>query len=154
MVFNATFNNISVISWLSILLVEETEVPGENHRPAARHWQTLSHNVVWVSNYHTITTMMAPFLINAVCLAEKQLIPIYSLVWPDHGSNPQSIALEASTLTITPLIFHNMITKWWPFNTGYCLIKVTAWIGLTVFINNVNNLIFPHCLQLYFIKVF
>jgi hypothetical protein len=32
MVFNATFNNISVISWWSILLVEETEVPGENHR--------------------------------------------------------------------------------------------------------------------------
>ena len=35
MVFNATFNNISVISWWSVLLVEETGVPGENHRPAA-----------------------------------------------------------------------------------------------------------------------
>jgi len=31
MVFNATFNNISVISWLLVLLVEETRVPGENH---------------------------------------------------------------------------------------------------------------------------
>jgi hypothetical protein len=31
MVFNTTFNNISVISWLSVLLVEETGVPGENH---------------------------------------------------------------------------------------------------------------------------
>jgi hypothetical protein len=28
MVFNATFNNISVISWWSVLLVEETRVPG------------------------------------------------------------------------------------------------------------------------------
>jgi len=28
MVFNTTFNNISVISWRSILLVEETGVPG------------------------------------------------------------------------------------------------------------------------------
>jgi hypothetical protein len=46
MVFNTTFNNISVISWRSILLVEETEVPGKNHWPAASHWQTLSHNVV------------------------------------------------------------------------------------------------------------
>jgi hypothetical protein len=27
MVFNATFNNISVISWRSVLLVEETEYP-------------------------------------------------------------------------------------------------------------------------------
>jgi hypothetical protein len=35
MVFNATFNNISVISWRSVSLVEETGVPGENHRPVA-----------------------------------------------------------------------------------------------------------------------
>ena len=35
MVFNATFNNISVISWRLVLLVEETGVPGENRRPAA-----------------------------------------------------------------------------------------------------------------------
>jgi len=33
MVFDATFNNISVISWRSVLLVEETGVVGENHRP-------------------------------------------------------------------------------------------------------------------------
>ena len=72
MVFNTTFNNISVISWRSVLLVEET---GENDRPVAIHWQTLSHNIVhialielitsvvigtdWISsfksNYHTIT---------------------------------------------------------------------------------------------------
>ena len=37
MVLNATFNNISVISWRSVLLVEETGVPGENHRPATSH---------------------------------------------------------------------------------------------------------------------
>jgi hypothetical protein len=29
MVFNATFNNISVISWRSVLLVEETGVHGK-----------------------------------------------------------------------------------------------------------------------------
>jgi uncharacterized protein YrrD len=40
MVFNATFNNISV------LLVEETGVLRENHWPAASHWQSLSHNVM------------------------------------------------------------------------------------------------------------
>ena len=37
MVFNATFNNISVISWLSVLLVEENGVPRENHGPIASH---------------------------------------------------------------------------------------------------------------------
>ena len=44
--FNTTFNNISVISWQSVLLVEETGLHGENHQPVASHWQTLSHNVV------------------------------------------------------------------------------------------------------------
>jgi hypothetical protein len=38
---NTTFNNISV------LLVEETGVPRENHWPVASDWQTLSHNVVY-----------------------------------------------------------------------------------------------------------
>ena len=33
MVIDATFNNISIISWWSVLLVEETGVPGENHLP-------------------------------------------------------------------------------------------------------------------------
>ena len=46
MVLNATFNNISVISWRSVLLVEEIRGPGENHQPTASHWQAWSHNVV------------------------------------------------------------------------------------------------------------
>ena len=70
--------SLSTISWRSVLLMEET---GKNHRPAASHWQTLSHIVhsVWAvfkfltlvligtdcigsykSNYHTIMTMTAP----------------------------------------------------------------------------------------------
>ena len=44
-VFNATFNTISVISWRSVLL-EENRVPWENNRPVASHGQNLSHNVV------------------------------------------------------------------------------------------------------------
>jgi len=46
MVSNATFKNISVISWRSVVLVEETHLPGENYQPVASHWQTLSDNVV------------------------------------------------------------------------------------------------------------
>jgi len=38
MVFNATFNNISVILWRSVL----AGVAGENHRPDTSLWQTLS----------------------------------------------------------------------------------------------------------------
>ena len=37
MVFSATFNNSSVISWWSVFLMAENGGPGENHRPAASH---------------------------------------------------------------------------------------------------------------------
>jgi len=43
MVFNTTFNNISFISWRSVLLMEETGLPGENDRPVARHWYILPY---------------------------------------------------------------------------------------------------------------
>jgi hypothetical protein len=52
MVFNAIFNNISAISWWLVLLIEETEVPGENHRPVDSHWQTLLQNVVSSKHRH------------------------------------------------------------------------------------------------------
>jgi hypothetical protein len=66
MVFNATFKNISVILWWSVLLMEETgvlEIPtfrlylkfiyavfwfilcSENHRPVASQWQTIIYRV-------------------------------------------------------------------------------------------------------------
>jgi hypothetical protein len=51
MVFNATFNNISVISWRSVLFVKETGIPGEYHWHVASHWQTLSNNVVLSTCY-------------------------------------------------------------------------------------------------------
>jgi hypothetical protein len=38
MVFNATFNNISAISLRLVLLVEETGLLGETHRPVLSHW--------------------------------------------------------------------------------------------------------------------
>jgi len=49
------FNNISVISWRSVLLVEETR--GTRRKPPtclkSPDWQTLSHNVV--SSTHRLT---------------------------------------------------------------------------------------------------
>ena len=51
MVFNATSNNISVIIVaVSVVFVEETGGPGENHRSAASHWQaSASHYVEYTS---------------------------------------------------------------------------------------------------------
>jgi hypothetical protein len=54
MVFNTTFNNISVNMWRSVLFAEETGVPGENKRPVAIHRQTQSHNVVSSTPRHLL----------------------------------------------------------------------------------------------------
>jgi hypothetical protein len=82
MVFNATFNNVSAISWWSVLLVEETGVPRENHWPAASHWQTLSHNVV--SSTPTLTLRYQLFL-----LYDIYLEPVEQDLW--HGSIESTI---------------------------------------------------------------
>ena len=52
MVFDATFNNISATLWLSVLLVEETGVHGENQRPAASYWHILSRNIASSTSCH------------------------------------------------------------------------------------------------------
>jgi len=42
---NATFNNISVISWWSVSVVEETRIPGENHQPVVnKHFLTYNYS--------------------------------------------------------------------------------------------------------------
>ena len=45
MVLNTNFNNISVISWRTVLLEEETGVHEKNHQLDASHLQPLSHYV-------------------------------------------------------------------------------------------------------------
>jgi hypothetical protein len=76
MVFNATFYNISVISFWSVLFVEETGEPGENVTDNLYHimlytspWSRFELTSVGIgtdsignckSNYHTTTPTMAP----------------------------------------------------------------------------------------------
>ena len=92
MVFNTTFNNISVISWWSVLLVEETGEPGENHWPVASHWQTLSNEVVssTLSYDHHIPQLI--FSINNLLLA------VFALIHSTNSSN--------GTLLYSPIIDH------------------------------------------------
>jgi hypothetical protein len=40
------YSTIFQLWWWSVLLFGRTRWPGENHRPVASNWQTLSHNVV------------------------------------------------------------------------------------------------------------
>ena len=95
--YNATFNNISVISRRSVLFVEEIGVPRENHRPVANHWQTWSHNDLLStlagselialmltctdcigsckSNYHTNTVTTIPFF---KLVIKRKVVYLYS----------------------------------------------------------------------------
>ena len=66
---NATFNNISVISWQSVLLVEETGVTGENHQPVTCHWQTapLRHIILIPSqSFFVLTTRSLAIQFNKI----------------------------------------------------------------------------------------
>jgi hypothetical protein len=90
MMFNATFINISIISWRSVLLEEDTRWPGENHRPVASciilytsPWSIfeLTTSVVigtdcicsCLSNYHVITATTIPIRIeNTITLNHGQ----------------------------------------------------------------------------------
>ena len=63
--FNATFSNISAISWPPVLVVEEAGVSGENHLPWASKWETLL--LAAASRVH-------PFVIYK---AERELTPYW-----------------------------------------------------------------------------
>ena len=114
MVFNATFNNISVISWRSVLLVEGTGVLGEKHRPVASHWK-LHHIMLYrvhlamkfklislavigtdctgssKSNYHTITTTTALLLIIQICIAVRDPVIRRRELDPINRFNPATL---------------------------------------------------------------
>ena len=61
MVFNATFNNISVISWWSVLLVEETGVRRENHKSAGtdKLYHIMLYTLPWAVVKPTTSVMIA-----------------------------------------------------------------------------------------------
>jgi hypothetical protein len=82
MVFNATFNNISVILWRSVLLVGETGGHGENHRPVVSQWQTLSHNVV-----HLAVKYM--YLVKTVMFLNTLFLLLTTWYTVSHGHMPQ-----------------------------------------------------------------
>jgi hypothetical protein len=108
------------------------------------------NNSLWIlmHNYSDSETTSLCCYSLAVCLTEKQQIPILSsLVSPDQGSNPQSTAVEASTLTITP-------TMRFTYNTSYCLIEVVTEASLTVFIFVcVINIYIYHTFTIYLLNI-
>ena len=116
-VFNATFNNISVISRRSVLLVEETGQPRETPQITDKHYHIMLYTSPWAgvkpttsvkigtdcicrckSNYTTITATTALFTLYMYLSAEfYTLIPvlcIYKSIY--HISRHMSIIWKES----------------------------------------------------------
>jgi hypothetical protein len=104
MVSNATFNNISVISWRSVLLVEETRVLGENHRPAANHLQTFS-KFVFVATCLRIKIKLTSLQVNFTFKCTKS----NCFFWPLSDYNQLWIDLWMSSVVRSfPEIFSHI----------------------------------------------
>ena len=74
------FNNISAILWRSILLVEVTGGPEENHRLATGHRQALSHNFVSSIEY---TLLLAGFKLTTIVMIDTDYTGICKSIY-DH----------------------------------------------------------------------
>jgi hypothetical protein len=67
--FNATFCNISAISWRPVLVVEEAGVPGENHRP----WHGQATGKLYHLHLHFILSAkkLLPWVHARLCKLQK-----------------------------------------------------------------------------------
>jgi hypothetical protein len=119
--------SLSVISWRSLLLVEETGGPGENHRPVASHWQTLSHNVVSLKTYMFVLTSFALIPMRSNCAS---LIADFF-----HGGIGIRMS-ECLLFTLNEQLFSYLMTRtsyikmrWWcPLCTRpTCTLNVISW---------------------------
>ena len=63
LVFNATFSNISAISWRPVLVVEEAGVPGENHRTGKLYHLRLRVECTFFCNLQSRTRTHAVLVI-------------------------------------------------------------------------------------------
>ena len=72
MVLNATFNNILVLSWRSVLLAEETGAFGENHRPVASHWQNWNLDTIRSGPRSYLITPMVKYFSLVLCIKKTE----------------------------------------------------------------------------------
>ena len=108
MVFKATFNNISAISWRSVLLIEETWVPGENHWSVASHWQTLSHNVVSILPVLFLSSHFVSHVVDQLLKgrnSEPQTRPSFRWLQPNCALQWKNVSLTSQYPSPVPIHF-------------------------------------------------
>jgi hypothetical protein len=125
MVFNTTHNNISVILWLSVLLMEETEVLRENQRPAVEsNWKR--YNVVSTKNGSSLGNIhfsnnngSLPFYVNLI-YHRQDLCRTWLWATPWLSNKKQALLTLPSTFTdffymISRMVFCHKLNQccWW-----------------------------------------
>jgi hypothetical protein len=119
------------------LLVEETRESGENHQPAASHWQILSYKVylAWAGfkltalvvigtncigcckfNYHTITTTMAPVQVIVIITDLTKLF--YHLITESSKKSCYTLPVETHLNNVLSMIYT------FPFWTLHMIISI------------------------------
>ena len=81
MEFNATFNNISIISWWSVLLVEETGGPWENHLHVVSHYQTSNNERRSKSQRKWWYALIAQVVVNPTAIRSPPLLERNTEEW-------------------------------------------------------------------------
>ena len=167
MVNGTTFNNISVISWQSVLLEEESRVHVDNHRPVASHWHTLSHNVVSSTtrlsgvrthnvggDWHWLHTLLSNTLtimyINNLYFTPSCLHLKYSLSLSYKSSLLQWTIVLIREALVHVVYYFFSISKIWPDKRGSLSLegpyKVETTAFSCLFVSENNILIFtPGC---------
>ena len=103
MPFSATFNNISVISWWSVVHIGEGN--RRNHWPVANHWQTLSH--ILLSHKSTSSWPAGIRTLNAPYDHDHRTTPAYAIQWPDLSTKVcRCYLLFNRTLSVDWLMFN------------------------------------------------
>ena len=93
--FSTIFNNIIVhelksasISWMSVLLVEQTRVPGENH-PHALSWKIIKKNIKHIQTFpqpqnmgaSLVCTLLSHDVINiSICKSTRPFVLLITYV--------------------------------------------------------------------------
>ena len=106
--FNATFNIISNISWLSVLLVEETRVSVENHWPAAKNSKKMTKMLI-VNNWHLLVAISHYDLGSMFSWSQKRLnylvFQSFDLDLPDKNYS-RNVSCTLKRDLITYLLFY------------------------------------------------